>query len=606
LNLIPILDPAHRFDAGEGASTYLSKTEQRISFGRDGVGWAVLPLVVAVSLAYSNSFRGPMILDDIPSIVDNASIRQLRPLSATLWPAGPGGNTTDGRPLVHLSVALNYAIGGLDVWGYHAFNLAVHVLATLTLFGLVRRTLLLPRFQSALGSQAVPLAFAVALLWGLHPLQTESVTYIVQRAESMVGLFYLLTLYSVARGEASAHPTGWHIAAVASCLAGMATKEVMATAPVVVFLYLWLVAEVATRPLGTLRRRGCLLAALSATWLPLAALVLAGQGRGGSVGFDEAMGPLGYGGLQLVAVARYLKLCFWPHPLILDYGRQVTARGVQIAAAGILIGLLVAATLWAVRRCTWIGFLGSAFFLILAPSSSVVPVLTQPVAEHRMYLPLGAVIALVVFAFHLAWNKLVPDNTGLWHRSGPALLLTAAALVLGLQTWLRNQDYRTAIAIWEDTIASWPGNERVHRQLAVEYTRVGDDAVALAHFNRAIELDPRSDQAYFGRGVLLLQHQEYQRALEDFDRGLQVNPAYAEGWNNRGIALASLGNPAAAVPSFSQALELKPGLLQAYQNRAIALSKLDRVVEAQSDAQRFVQMGGQPNEALRKILSHSP
>src|SRR5690606_5389959 len=199
------------------------------------------------------------IFDDESGIVDNESIRDLWSIREVLWPSDTSGRTTDARPLVSLSVAVNYAIGGLDVRGYHIFNLAVHIAATLTLFGLVRQTLLLPRFGSRFTWQATGLAFAVAAIWGLHPLQTESVTYVIQRAESMVGLFYLLTMYCVARSEAAGRSRRWDTLAVLACLAGMATKEVMATAPLVVGLYLWVFVYPDPREL--LRQRGKLLAA---------------------------------------------------------------------------------------------------------------------------------------------------------------------------------------------------------------------------------------------------------------------------------------------------------------------------------------------------------
>src|SRR6185369_8786768 len=105
------------------------------------------------------------------------------------------GTTVSGRPLVNLSLALNYAISGSNVWSYHALNILIHLAAGLVLFGLVRRTLSTFNFQASTAS-----ACAVALLWTLHPLQTESVTYVVQRAESLMGLCYLLTLYGFIRG----------------------------------------------------------------------------------------------------------------------------------------------------------------------------------------------------------------------------------------------------------------------------------------------------------------------------------------------------------------------------------------------------------------------
>jgi hypothetical protein len=155
-----------------------------------GGPWPPLLIAAAALCAYANSFSGPLVLDDIPSIADNPTIRHL---GTAFWPSTL--TTGGGRPVLNLSLALNYAISGTAVWSYHAVNLAIHILAGWVLFGIVRRALA-PRP----GAKAAPIALSLALLWVLHPLQTESVTYIVQRAESLMGLLYLLTLYGFIRG----------------------------------------------------------------------------------------------------------------------------------------------------------------------------------------------------------------------------------------------------------------------------------------------------------------------------------------------------------------------------------------------------------------------
>ena len=155
-----------------------------------------LLIVLAGILAYANSFQGEFILDDFASIQNNLTIRHLWPL-AGVFPGPefiPDASTVEGRPVLNLSFALNYAAGGLERRGYHAANLGIHLLAALLLFTIVRRTLLLPVFRGQWNDSAATLGFWVAVIWAVHPLQTESVTYLSQRAESLVGLFYLLTL----------------------------------------------------------------------------------------------------------------------------------------------------------------------------------------------------------------------------------------------------------------------------------------------------------------------------------------------------------------------------------------------------------------------------
>ena len=151
-----------------------------------------------VLAAYAQSFSVPFLLDDITTIPANASIRQLWPLGPVLFP--PPEVYSAGRPLLNLSFALNYAVGGTAVRGYHIANLAIHLAGTLVLFGVLARVFLLPRLRGRFGAVATPLAGLIAAAWALHPVQTISVTYLSQRAESLMGFFYLLTFYCFLRG----------------------------------------------------------------------------------------------------------------------------------------------------------------------------------------------------------------------------------------------------------------------------------------------------------------------------------------------------------------------------------------------------------------------
>lgn len=196
-----------------------------------------LLLVIAGILAYHNSLFTPFVFDDSVSITLNRTIRHLWPVWEALLPPHRTGLPVEGRPVVNFTLAVNYALGGVTPWGYHALNLAIHILAGLTLFGIARRTLLRPAMSGRFGAEATSLALAIALLWTVHPLQTEAVTYVVQRAESLMGLFYLLTMYCFIRGVESRWPGRWYALSVAACLLGMGSREVMVSAPLMVLFY---------------------------------------------------------------------------------------------------------------------------------------------------------------------------------------------------------------------------------------------------------------------------------------------------------------------------------------------------------------------------------
>jgi len=351
--------------------------------------FAALGLVAAALAAWHNSFSTPFILDDDENITLNPTIRQLWPVGPALAP--PANIGVGGRPVTNLSLAFNHALGGFDVTGYHAVNLAIHVLAGLFLFGLARRTLQRPVLRERCGEDALPLALAIALLWMLHPLQTESVTYIVQRTESLMGMFYLATLYCFARGMESRAPFWWYSLSVLACALGMGSKEVMVTAPVVVLLY--------DRTFGAgtfcaaLRARWPVYAGLAATWLVLALLLLGALEPGRAIGYGFGVTAWNYALTESRVVIHYLWLAIWPYPLVLDRGLAMVAHASEVGPFLAAIALLVGGTVYALIRRPLLGFVAAWVLLILAPTSSVVPVAFQPMAEHRMYLPLVGLVA---------------------------------------------------------------------------------------------------------------------------------------------------------------------------------------------------------------------
>jgi protein O-mannosyl-transferase len=518
-------------------------------------------VVLATLAAYHNSLSVPFVYDDEGTIARNPLIQNLWSLSRSLAPA-QGNLTTSGRPLLSLSFALNYAWGGTQVRGYHLVNLLIHLGGGLALFGLVRRTLGLPNLRARFGAVLTPLALAVALLWAVHPLQTEAVTYVSQRAESLMGLFYLLTLYGFVRAVESPGFGRWHIVSLVSCTLGMAVKEVMVTAPVIVLLF------DRTFVTGSFsaawRARWKYYLAVGATWLLLAGLVVSAGNRGGSAGFGVGVTWWAYGLTQFEAVARYLWLSLWPHPLAFDYGTFWVTHAIEVIPYALVLVPLAAVTLLALWRRPAAGFLPGCFFAILAPTS-LTPGTTQMIVEHRMYLPLAAVAVVAgVTAFTL------------WGRRGliPLFLLVPA---LCWVTENRNRDYATVVSLWQDTVAKRPGNAAAHNNLAnVLAEQPGRLADAIAHGEEALRLRPNFPEAHnnLGRALAGLPGR-LPDAMAQFDQALRLKPDFAEAHNNLANLLAEQsGRVPDAIAHYEQALQFKPDYVEAHYNLALTLAEL--------------------------------
>ena len=325
-----------------------------------------LALIVIGIATYANSLHGPFIFDDLSAISDNTHVQRLAPIGTLLDGLFATEPETPliGRPVVALTVAVNHAIGGDNVAGYHAVNIAVHLLAALLLFAIIRRTCLLPSMRDRFAAAAEHLAFAVALLCLVHPLQTEVVNYITQRTESIMGLCYLATLYAAIRAHDSPRRTMWLVLAVLAAALGMASKEVMVTVPAVVLLYDYAFLRTGTVA-DLLRRRWPLYAGLCATWVVLAALMLHAP-RAGTVGGDLGVSPWTYLLNQFDVVARYARLIVWPTGLLLDYGEPVkTITFADVALDAMCVVLLIAGAVVLLVRAPRAGFAAVAALILL-------------------------------------------------------------------------------------------------------------------------------------------------------------------------------------------------------------------------------------------------
>jgi len=573
-------------------------------------GWRtiVFPLLVIVAglYAYHNSLNGPLIYDDLSAITENPLIRTLWPPWHVLTPPPDSPLMWEvGRPTVILSLGINYALGGLNVRGYHVFNLAVHLVAALTLYGIVRRTLLRPVLRSQYGMEASPLALAVALIWVVHPLGSESVTYIIERTESLMGVFMLATLYAVIRGAESPRPLGWYALAVVCCALGMGSKEVMVVGPLVILAYDCLFLSPSVR--DALRRRSGLYASFVA--LVVLLVMVSHRFRSGR-GFDAAE-TFDYLKTESGVIVYYLRLAVWPDPLAADYSDwpPVSSIATVLPEAIVVIALLVG-TAWAFLRALPVAFLGAWFFLLLAPTSSFFPIVKEAVAERRMYLPLAALIALVTIGgdtllrtcgSRLEW----PARRQRFVAAGVLFVLVAA---LAQVTVARNEDYRSTVAFWTDLIAKRPANARAHANLGDYLYRQGQASEALGHFREAVRINPSYAEAHYGLGTVLASQGSLTDAVASFEKAIRIfktlehdpdirmSPAYAWAYLNLGNARAAEGKLEEAIVNYTEAIRLRPGETLAHNNLGNVLARKGEFADAAAHYAEALRLN--PDDAL--------
>lgn len=599
-------------------------------------------LAVMGALVYANSLTAPFAFDDKVSILENADIRRVWSLASLRSEAGE--SPVVDRPLVTLSFAVNYALGGLNVTGYHVGNIAIHILCALLMFGLVRRI-----------HHSIAFAFCCASLWMLHPLNTEAVDYISQRTELMMAFFYLATVYASVRAHTALHPSRWLAAAFLACALGMACKQSMVTAPVAVVLVDRVFFFTSLRE--AIRRRWRAYGALALTTLLLPVIQWASP-QFHSMGLSSGVSPWRYLLNQSVMITRYLELTVWPRSLVIDYGYprvlglgDVLPQMLFIAA----LLLLTAAALW---KRPAVGFLGAWFFVTLAPASSVVPIATEVGAERRMYLPLAALVVLAASGVVWLTNRIrsatgVPGARMATVSQGVIWAGVAAGLATG--TIVRNREYASPLDLARLTAERWPtghirhvvGNElfqlgrreeaiqwlreairddtRAHYTLGVALFLGGSLTEARQQLRQFIELEPQLVEAVNARvliGRTLLAEGQFEPAAEQLALAGAMQPSNSDvhlglaevrfaqrrfadsigeyraylathdtndaAWTNLGLALLQTGQSGSAIEAFRRAVSLAPESWLAHRNLAASLLDEGSVDDAAEHAGRAV------------------
>jgi len=550
-----------------------------------GVGVIAAILLAA---AYANALDGAFVFDDEVSIVENSSIRRLWPLTDVLAVKTEGGRTHDSRPLLNLSLALGYAAHGLWAPGFRIVSLAIHLGNVLLVFDGARRLL---RLSGVRGSDARLLAGITAVLWAVHPLHTAVNTYVIQRAESLAAFFILAAfdaaIVALSRGSLAA-------AFVAGLLAilGATAKETTAAILPLVAAFDWAYRErlrsVAARsPLVRLVLYGGLV--LNLVVLALLGFLLGG--RGGSAGLTTAS-VAAYALTQCRAIWLYLGKLVWPATLVLDHGEWLAAGPGNVwpfvvATATLVSG--VAVGFWRMPR-GFFPFVAAA--ILLGPTTSVVPVKTQTIAEHRMYLPAAFLVGGLVTAVAKIFRGLGCERRRVACRvSGFAIVAALVAASVG-RTIVRNRDFESAVTLWEQNVRDCPRNDRGLTNLVAALIREGRFAEATPLARQAAGDHPERERNWLNFGRILAEEHRDADATEAFAEAIRRAPGEADARINLGIVL-SRGDAAsidAAIAVLDEAIALRPDLAKGWLARGMVRLRQERPDLAIGDLEMAVRL----------------
>ncbi len=580
------------------------------------------PLVLAAA-AYARVFRGQFQFDDFTEIDQNPAIKDLGGFLERMLSFGSLG----GRSLTHLTMAMNYAVGRLDPFGYHLVNFAIHLAAVVVVWAFTAR---LARLAGAARPEWI--AVAVAGAFALHPLQTQAVSYLSQRAESLASALYvaaLLLLLEAERQGFGRRGAAAYAGGILVFVLALAAKPIAVTLPAAYALVALALAggPAAAGALTTWRRRAALATPLVAITALHAASTMIGLRGAPSAGTDmPGLPPWHYLLTQSRAIVVYLRLLFLPVGQSVDWEFRISrslAEPAVLASAALIAVLLGSAIALVVRgrrgegpasgaaRLAGLGILW--FFLVLSVTSSVVP-LADVFMEHRAYLASWGILLAVAVGI----ERLVPAE-GPWPRRAAVAVVLVFA-VLATITYRRNAVWETRESLWTDAVSKNPRSARAHMGLGVAlgdqgrhleaiaeyeaglslaaeagqrgiqarlygnlggaYLAVGRVDDAAASLRQGLTIDPKNQDLLVGMAIAALQAGEPEEAEALTRRALAVAPRMPHAWNLLGGVLLAREDPAGALAAFEEAVRVDPDMGEPHVNRAHALGRMGRIVEA--------------------------
>jgi len=542
----------------------------------------VILIIITGFLVYGGSLHSEFHLDDESTVTANRDIRSIK--SAIL--------SGSPRFITNLTFAINYHFCELDTFGYNLTNLIIHIISGILVFFVIELTLKLPLLKERFGGYALDIGLLAALIFTVHPVQTGAVTYITQRMESQSSMFYLAALLffilSVCR---PGHKISLTLAAVISSFLAMGSKQIATTIPVLILVYDFML--ISGGDLNELKKRRLSHILISSTlilpaYLTITNLDVYGKTSGFGIPY---VSPLNYLFTQFSVVLYYIKLIFLPYPLNLDYDWRY-AQGLfefpTFLSFLTLVGVAIM-TLKIAKRRPLYAFLIIWYFLILAPSSSIIP-LKDAIFEHRVYLASVGIIWLSL----LGTVPLLGSKTSIFGlmpvRYLHTTLICIVILVFGLLTIQRNMAWETEITLWEDTVNKSPNKSRPHLNLGTAYKRAGLIRKAIAEYKESFRVDPSYGRGQSNLGVAYYEMGRVDEAIKEIKQAMEKSPGLPEIHYNLGIIYREQKDLYEAIQSYKRAIELDPEYEDAYFNLGEIYIETERIDEAISLYEKLVSM----------------
>lgn len=550
----------------------------------------LLLLAFLAALIYFNTFSSSFHFDDRSNIVNNPRIRDLANFS----------DISGARYVGFLTFALNYHFGGTAVFGYHLVNLLIHVLNGFLVYCLVLLLFKANDIGDPSHSEnvhgigrasdcALWVALATAVLFVVHPVQTQAVTYVVQRFASLAALFYLLAVicylkWRLSHCVANSQRLFWYIGALLSTVLAMKTKETTFTLP---FMFL-LVERTFFRPFKAKQWATLIPLLLTLPIIPLSHLDALGEAEGFARETTE-ISRASYLFTQFRVIVTYLRLMILPIGQNLDYDYPIyhSFLAPPVFLSFLLLAIFFFLALYLLLRTQFklVAFGILWFFLVLSAESSIFPI-RDVIFEHRLYLPAVGIFMAVAIGLVFVYTRARSEG----RRRGLVGVFLVIVLALGSATYRRNLVWQDELSLWRDVVAKAPKKARGHINLGGSYELQKNWKRALQEYQTAIILKPDYPEVYNNLGNVYAAFGAREEAIETYKIALKLHPAYAEAHNNLGTVYAEQGRLSEAIPEFQAAVKANPTNAAVRTNLGNALRQIGMFDEAAKEFQQALQI----------------
>lgn len=521
---------------------------------------SIIIISIVGIIIYSNTFNSGFYFDDGYNITENFLIKNMFRPDIIF-------NYNPSRFITLFSLSINYQLGGLNVTGYHIVNIIIHILTSLSVFWLTKTILSIPKIsEKAKPAETGYIALFSALVFAAHPIQTQAITYIIQRAASLAALFYVASVlfyakYRLAENIKKRYLFYWISAA--SCLLGMFTKEIVFTLPIIIILceYIFFFSG------GKFLRREFIPYLATLPIIPLTIIFSSPRAVKEVSQAASQIDAYSYFLTQFKVIIKYLGLVLFPVNQNLDYDFPVSHSFIEpyTILSFLFLTALFAFGIFLVKKEKVISFCILWFFVTLSVESSVLPI-RDVIFEHRMYLPMAGVAFLLVY---LVVKYVLPLKRKLVFAAGVAVII-----ILGFASWQRNSVWANELSLWDDVVKKSPNKARAYSNRGVAFLNLQKYDEAIRDFNKTLTLNKNFKNAYFNRGSVYYYKKEYEKAIVDFNKSISLDSAYAEAYNNIGAILIEQHKFSESVYYFDNALRIDTNYAAAYNNRGVLAKTL--------------------------------